>query len=187
MSEENNNSMSELEQQLRKLQPHIALTESDLMYRCGWDAAIAASDSPQSRPPSWKGFLSGVACGLAASLPLVFGNVSFPMNQRETHQDVVSVPVDAVTLTENVSVASVVNEPSESSIIDMLAPSFWRDDLSEQTRFSLSNSNEGAALSLVAKRHWSDELTNVSYSPSRSPEAQPFVDRRSLEAQLLQP
>jgi len=69
--------MNEFEKQLRQLSPTgLQATEPDVMYRCGWEAAIA-SMAPQDEDEllrerrSWNwlaSFIGGTAVGLAAAL-----------------------------------------------------------------------------------------------------------------------
>ena len=62
----------DIEQDLRQLQPRNSLSEPDLMYRCGWEAAMAAlpSRKPEKR---WPSFLVGASSGIAAALILRTG------------------------------------------------------------------------------------------------------------------
>lgn len=66
-------SLDEFQSQLQVLKPAgPEISEAQLMYRCGWEAALASS---QCESPSfaWRPFLSGLASGTAAGFLVVVG------------------------------------------------------------------------------------------------------------------
>ena len=115
-----------LESRLRKLQPvscgNIDATEADLLYRCGWEAALTSRGTAAVQQRlSWSSFCGGAVAGLAATL-LCTAWLGAGLNRGQDQPPVVAQQAIRET-----------TAPPDSQRIDQVAPAALVQDQAAAT------------------------------------------------------
>jgi hypothetical protein len=179
MSNEMNVS-SEMEERLRRLKPQIGSTESEVLYRCGWEAALIEykqADLAGRRRRDWNRYLSGAISGLAASLAIAFFWPQQLSDESQTIKETSVIASNHEPIPRLVD-ADPIDEANRNALVDVAT---------ERRPLSIASANLApfSLLSPIARKNWSSVLAEDSrinvYSDGDS---QPFLNRESLQSLL---
>lgn len=158
--------LKNLEDQLKQSQPRSsAVSEAELLYRCGWEAALAQQASGvRPKDARWRSFGVGIAIGLAASMMFWIPSFSRTRITPENLAPPVVLKSDQIG-TGNID-TSVDTNSNTSQVQSVALPKNTTRELFAPNSEAFDNLT--LALSPVTSRQWQRSLKDASEPSSPS-------------------